>query len=34
MNRQIAMFVAYLVGSTAFIVGSVIGLLLQMGVLR
>jgi hypothetical protein len=34
MNWNVAMFVAYLIGSLAFIVGSVIGLLMQLGVLR
>lgn len=34
MNWNVAMFVSYLIGSTAFIVGSVIGLLLQLGLLR
>ncbi len=34
MNWNIVMFMAYLIGSTAFIVGSVIGVLLQLGVLK
>jgi hypothetical protein len=34
MNWNIVMFVAYLIGSAAFIAGSVIGLLLQVGVIK
>jgi hypothetical protein len=34
MDWNVAMFVAYLIGSLAFIIGSTIGLLMQTGVIK
>lgn len=34
MNWSVVMFVAYMVGSLAFIAGSTIGLLMQLGLLK
>jgi hypothetical protein len=34
MNWNVIMFVAYMIGSLAFIVGSGIGLLIQLGMIR